>query len=74
MTLMGLDRHLASGASVDPLQAMAWLGSPDGKDFIRSSSDEWGRASIASGTDGEAAKAAAERTTAAYTGDPVKDG
>jgi len=74
MTLMGLDRHLASGASVDPLQAMAWLGSPDGKDFIRRSSDEWCRASIASGTDAEAAKAAAERTTAAYTGAPPKDG
>jgi uncharacterized protein YndB with AHSA1/START domain len=33
-----------------------------------------GRASIASGTDAEAAKAAAERTTAFYTGAPVKDG
>jgi hypothetical protein len=74
MTLMGLDRHLASAAAVDHLQAMAWLGSPDGKDFIHRSSDEWCRASIASGTDEEAAKAAAERTTAAYTGDPVKDG
>src|SRR5499427_903737 len=74
MTLMGLDRHLASGASIDPLQAMAWLGSPDGKDFVRRSSDEWCRASIAAGTDAEAAKAAAERTVAAYTGAPAKDG
>jgi uncharacterized protein YndB with AHSA1/START domain len=74
MTLMGLDRHLASGTSIDPLQAMAWLGSPEGQDFIRRSSDDWCRASIVSGTDAEAAKAAAERTTAAYTGAPVKDG
>jgi len=74
MTLMGLDRHLGSGASVDPLQAMAWFGSPDGKDFVRRSSDEWCRASIASGTDAAEARAAAERTTAAYTGAPPKDG
>jgi hypothetical protein len=74
MTLMGLDRHLASGAALDPLEAMAWMGSPDGKDFIRRSSDDWCRASIASGTDAEAAKAAAQRTTAFYTGAPVKDG
>ena len=26
MTLMGLDRHLAGGAAVDPQEAMAWLG------------------------------------------------
>jgi len=74
MTLMGLDRHLASGATVDRQQAMAWLGSPEGRDFIRHSSDDWCRASIASGTEEVAAKAAAQRTTAAYTGEPPKDG
>jgi len=74
MTLMGLDRHLASGATVDRQQAMAWLGSPEGRDFIRHSSDDWCRASIASGTKEVAAKAAAQRTTAAYTGEPPKDG
>jgi uncharacterized protein YndB with AHSA1/START domain len=76
MTLMGLDRHLASGAAVNPQEAMAWLGSPEGKDFVRRSSDDWCRASIAAGTEEGAAKAAAQRTTAAYTGepDPAKDG
>jgi uncharacterized protein YndB with AHSA1/START domain len=76
MTLMGLDRHLASGAAFNPQEAMAWLGSPEGKDLVRRSSEEWCRASIASGTDEGAAKAAAQRTTAAYTGepDPTKDG
>lgn len=74
MTLMGLDRHLASGAAVNPQEAMAWLGSPDGKDFVRRSSEQWCRASIASGTDASAAKAAAQRTTAAYTGAPTQDG
>jgi hypothetical protein len=35
---------------------------------VRGSSDDWCRASIAAGTDETAAKAAAARTTAAYTG------
>jgi uncharacterized protein YndB with AHSA1/START domain len=76
MTLMGLDRHLESGTAFNPQEAMAWLGSPEGKDLLRRISDDWCRASIASGTEETAAKAAAQRTTAAYTGepDPTKDG
>jgi len=74
MTLMGLDRHLASGGAFNPQEAMAWLGSPDGKDFVRRISEDWCRASIASGTDPAAARAAARRTTAAYTGEPPQDG
>src|SRR6187551_453237 len=31
MTLMGLDRHLASGAANDPQAFMAWCGSDEGK-------------------------------------------
>jgi uncharacterized protein YndB with AHSA1/START domain len=69
MTLLGLDRHLA-GAMSDPKAGMAWMVSDQGKDFVRRSSDDWGRASIASGTDEAAASAAAARTTAAYTGEP----
>ena len=34
------------------------------------SSERWGEASIAAGTDAEAARAAAGRTTAFYTGAP----
>src|SRR5215475_6602467 len=56
MTLMGLDRHLESGAAFNPQEAMAWLGSPEGKDLLRRISDDWCRASIASGTDEAAAK------------------
>jgi len=73
MTLMGLDLHLVSGAPVDTQKAMAWLGSPEGKDLIARSSNDWCRASIASGTDEAEAKAAARRTTAFYTGEPPKD-
>jgi len=70
--LLGLANHLATGASVDPREAMAWLGSENGREFVRKSSDDWCRASIDAGTDAAAARAAAARTTAAYTGVPVE--
>jgi uncharacterized protein YndB with AHSA1/START domain len=75
MTLMGLDRHLASGAANDPQAFMAWCGSDEGKNFIHRSSDDWRRASVASGADEKWAIDAALRTTAAYTGqpDPTKE-
>src|SRR5215510_12705170 len=44
MTLMGLDRHLATGAPNDPQAFMAWVGSPEGKDFVTRSSNGWCRA------------------------------
>ncbi len=69
LALMGLGRHLETGAAADPQQGLAWMGSPEGKDFMRRSSDDWCRASIADGTDAAAAKAAAARTTAFYTGE-----
>jgi uncharacterized protein YndB with AHSA1/START domain len=71
LALMGLARHLASGAAADPQAAMAWMGSPEGKDFIRRSSDGWCRASITGGMDAKGAEAAAARTTAFYTGESV---
>jgi len=69
MALMGLGRHLATGASADPKAAIAWLSSPDGKIFVARSSNDWARASVASGTDPAQARAAAARTTAAYAGE-----
>jgi uncharacterized protein YndB with AHSA1/START domain len=68
--LHGLAVHISTGAAMNPAEGMAWLGSPDGKVFVRGSSEAWGRASAAGGTDAEAATAAAARTTAAYTGAP----
>ena len=61
--------HLASGAAVDRDQAMAWYGSDDGKSFIRQSSDDWCRASVASGASKAEAVAAAKRTAGFYTGE-----
>lgn len=66
---MGLSQHLATGATVDPKEVEAWSVSDEGKEFARRASEDWCRASIAAGTDPEAARAAAERTTAFYSGE-----
>jgi uncharacterized protein YndB with AHSA1/START domain len=68
LTMLGLRRHLETGATVDPQQAMEWPTSQDGKQFVIGSSEEWCRASIATGTSEPDARAAAGRTTAFYTG------
>jgi uncharacterized protein YndB with AHSA1/START domain len=66
---MGLANHLSQGgATVDPQEAAAWMASEDGKLFMTLSSDRWREASVAAGADAEAAKAAADRCLAAYTG------
>ena len=69
MGLMGLGLHLASGGSVNPEEVMAWSASDDGRHFMAMSSQAWCDASIAAGTDPAEARAAAGRTTAAYTGE-----
>jgi uncharacterized protein YndB with AHSA1/START domain len=69
--LMGLAEHLATGASYDPVEGAAWPTTDDGKRFTRASSDGWADASIAAGTPANAARAAGERTTAFYTGEPA---
>ena len=74
LALMGLARHLDSGAAVDRAAAMAWSTSEQGKSFMRESSEAWGRASIAAGTDEAAAHAAAARTSAFYCGEPAPGG
>lgn len=75
MALLGLAQHLATGASVDPTQAIAWLASDDGRRFVSGSSEGWCQASVASGTEASQAKASAARTSAFYTGqpDPTKE-
>ena len=45
--------------------------SPDGKAMLTGSSNAWGQAAIAAGTDPEKAQAAAIQTTAFYTGEMV---
>jgi uncharacterized protein YndB with AHSA1/START domain len=72
--LFGLARYLTSGAGLESAQAAEWVASEPAKAFMRGSSDEWCRASIASGTGRAVALAAARRTSAAYTGEPLGSG
>ena len=67
--LHGLAIHIGTRRAVLPSEGMEWMGSPGGKEFIRVSSAGWGNASIAGGTDRDAALAAMGRTTAFYTGE-----
>ena len=66
--LMGLASHLAHPSASKP-DEVAFATSPDGKAIITGSSEAWGQAAVAAGTDPDAARAAANRTTAFYTGE-----
>jgi uncharacterized protein YndB with AHSA1/START domain len=68
--LLGLHLHLGGQETVDPAAFAAWAESDDGRRFVVLSSERWRDASIAAGTDPDAARAAGDRTTAAYTGTP----
>ncbi len=57
------DAYMCEGTT-----AITWLATPEGRACLKGSSDDWCEASIASGTDASAARAAADRTYAAYTG------
>jgi uncharacterized protein YndB with AHSA1/START domain len=68
--VLGLAQHFSSGPLV-PEEAMAWMMSDEGREFMTLSSLRWQDANIDAGTDPAVAKAAAERTTAAYTAVPT---
>jgi uncharacterized protein YndB with AHSA1/START domain len=68
--LIGLHQHLTTRQPVDPAKAAVWSASEVGRRFLAASSDAWYDASVASGTDLAEARAAADRTTAFYTGMP----
>jgi uncharacterized protein YndB with AHSA1/START domain len=69
LALMGLARHLASRAQVDQAAAMAWMGSPNGKELMTESGERWRAAHVASGEDAGAAKERSDRTIAFYRGE-----
>lgn len=70
MGLLGLAGHLsADDTAVDPQTAAAWMATDDGKLFMTLSSEAWYEANVAAGTDEATARAAADRSTAAYTGE-----
>ena len=68
MGLLGLALHIDNPAS-PKLDEAEFAASRDGKALITGSSEGWGRAAVAAGTDPAAARAAAGRTTAFYTGE-----
>jgi hypothetical protein len=69
--VLGLARHLDGGETVKPEDGAAWMASDDGRRFITLSSEGWFAASVRSGDDEAAARAAADRTTAAYAPPPA---
>ena len=69
--LLGLALHLAQPAAPKPDEA-AFAASPEGMAFITGSSEAWGQAAVAAGADLNAARAAAGRTTAFYTGESTE--
>ncbi len=68
LALLGLGRHLVTGASVDPQRALAFPSSEKGRRFIEECGRGWCEAAIAAGEDPVEANAAAGRTVAFYTG------
>ena len=71
MGLLGLALHLADPTAPKPDEE-SFAASRDGRAFIAGSSDGWGEAAVAAGEDPDAARAAAGRTRAFYTGEPAQ--
>jgi uncharacterized protein YndB with AHSA1/START domain len=69
MGLLGLAMHLDTGETLGPEFGQQWVVSAEGVQFTRLSSDAWRDADVAAGADPEQARAAADRTTAAYLGE-----
>lgn len=65
--LLGLSRHLATGAAVDAAAAMAWMAGDEGKRFTTLSGEGWYAAEVAAGVDEPTARRHADATIAAYT-------
>ncbi len=66
---LGLALHLAQPNEPKPDEA-AFTASPDGRALVTGASAGWARAAAAAGEDPAAARAAAGRTAAFYTGEP----
>ena len=66
--LIGLDYHLIS-PNAPMMDKGQFSSSPEGRAFVAQSSEDWGRASIASGTQMTEALKAVKKITAFYTGD-----
>lgn len=70
LALLGLGTHLATGAAVDPEEALTFTLTPEGIDLVRFTAAAWTQAAIGDGDDPVAANAAGQRTFAFYTTNP----
>jgi uncharacterized protein YndB with AHSA1/START domain len=70
LSLLGLGRHIDSGAPTDPKQAAAFPASPEGAEFVRAAAAGWADAAIADGYEPGVAQQAAAHTVAFYTAAP----
>lgn len=70
LALLGLGLHVAGGPALDPAEAEAWATSEEGIAYVTACSRAWADAHVAAGAPEEEARAAAERTTSFYTGQP----
>ncbi|MGH3761583.1 SRPBCC family protein [Actinophytocola sp.] len=68
--LYGLARHLTGAPPMDLEAVTAWQATDEYREFVALSSERWYEATVAAGDDEAAARAAADRTTAAYTAPP----
>lgn len=68
LTLVGLARHLTGGPPLTPATFAVWLGSEEGRRFLRLSNELWLQASLTAGTAEADARLAAGRNFAFYTG------
>lgn len=68
LSLMALGVHLETGEPIDPQEGLAFPTIPSGMEFVRAAADDWARAAETDGDDAGAARAAADRTFAFYTG------
>ena len=71
LAAMGLATHLAQPTAPMPDEA-TFAPYPASKAFFADSSDGWRQAAVASGTDPDAARAAARRTAAFYMGETAE--
>ncbi len=69
--LLGLAGHLGAPGVPEPPDGEAWVLSDEGREFVALSGAAWGDAQVAAGADPDAARAAAARTVAFYTGTAV---
>lgn len=70
LAFLGLSLHVTTGDDRPAESAAEWPGTPDGIRFMTESGRAWAAADIAGGEDPDTARAAADRTLAAYTQPP----